>query len=228
MRVLVVEDEVQFGEFLKQRLTEEKYVVDLARDEAQAQCLIAEHSYDLLILTADLPGTDGLQLLRRIRSAKPDLPVLIVTDAAMADERVRGLNAGADDYIAKPFDFVELAARIRAVLRRGNRAAQAILAVNDLTLDRLTRDVRRAGRTIDLSRREFALLEFLMHNAGKAVSRATLLEEVWRLNSGNDTNVVDVYINYLRRKVDNGEGRALIRTIRGVGYQIGQNGLCGH
>jgi DNA-binding response OmpR family regulator len=228
MRVLVVEDEVQFGEFLKQRLTEEKYVVELARDEDHTQRLIAEHSYDLLILTADLPGIDGLELLRRIRSAKPDLPVLIVTDAANPDDRVRGLDAGADDYIAKPFEFVELAARIRAVLRRGDRSAQAVLTVNDLTLDRMNRNVQRAGRTIDLSRREFALLEFLMCNAGKAVSRATLLQAVWKFNSENDTNVVDVYISYLRRKVDDGESPALIRTIRGIGYQIGQNGLCGH
>jgi two-component system copper resistance phosphate regulon response regulator CusR len=139
----------------------------------------------------------------------------------MVEERVRGLDAGADDYVAKPFAFAELAARIRAVLRRGNRPAHAVLSVEDLTIDRVSHTVQRGGHSIDLSPKEFALLEFLMRNPGQPVTRSSIVEQVWKLNFDSMTNVVDVYINYLRRKVDTGYNRSLIRTIRGVGYQIG-------
>jgi len=155
---------------------------------------------------------------------RPDIPVMMVTGASLVEERVRGLDAGADDYVAKPFAFAELAARIRAVLRRGSRPARATLQVEDLELDRVTHIVHRGGRGIELSPKEFALLEFLMRHAGQPVSRASIVEQVWKLNFDTLTNVVDVYINYLRRKVDSGYDRALIRTIRGVGYQIGSSG----
>jgi DNA-binding response OmpR family regulator len=160
-------------------------------------------------------------VLRGIRSKKPDLPVLIVTGASRVEERVRGLDAGADDYLAKPFAFAELAARIRAVLRRGNRTVSVFLRVEDLELDRVTHTVQRHGRPIELSPKEFALLEFLMRHAGQPVARTAIVEQVWRLHCDTMTNVVDVYINYLRRKVDSGHERPLIRTIRGIGYQIG-------
>jgi DNA-binding response OmpR family regulator len=175
----------------------------------------------------NLPGAPGLDVLRHIRSKKPDLPVLIVTGSSMVEERVRGLDAGADDYVAKPFAFAELAARIRAVLRRGSRPAQAVITVGDLALDRVTHTVQRGGHAIDLSPKEFALLEFLMRHAGQPVTRTAIVEQVWKLNFDTMTNVVDVYINYLRRKVDTGYDHVLIRTIRGVGYQIGGNGASG-
>jgi DNA-binding response OmpR family regulator len=147
-----------------------------------------------------------------------------VTDTTLVEERVRGLDAGADDFLAKPFAFAELAARVRALLRRGNRPARAVLQIDDLELDRITHAVRRGSHDIGLSPREFALLEFLMRHEGQPVSRTSIVHEVWKLDFDTSTNVVDVYINYLRRKVDSGNGRALIRTIRGVGYQIGGNG----
>jgi two-component system, OmpR family, copper resistance phosphate regulon response regulator CusR len=221
MRILVAEDDAPLAEFLHQRLLQEQFAVQLVSDGNEAQRLAAGQPYDLVILDLNRPEVSGLDVLREIRSKKPDLPILIVTSASMVEERVRGLDAGADDYIAKPFAFAELAARIRAVLRRGSRPAQALLTLDDLTIDRVSHIVQRAGRPIDLSPKEFALLEFLMRHAGQPVTRAAIVEQVWKLNHDTMTNVVDVYINYLRRKIDTGYERALIRTIRGVGYQIG-------
>jgi DNA-binding response OmpR family regulator len=224
MRILVAEDDAPLAEFLHQRLQQEQFAVQVVSDGKEAQQLASDQAYDLVILDLSLPGVNGLEVLREIRSKKPDLPVLIVTGATMVEERVRGLDAGADDYLAKPFAFAELAARIRAILRRGNRPARAVLHVEDLELDRVSHSVRRGNREIELSPKEFALLEFLMRHEGHPVSRASIVEQVWKLNLDTMTNVVDVYINYLRRKVDSGHSRALIRTIRGVGYQIGGNG----
>jgi two-component system, OmpR family, copper resistance phosphate regulon response regulator CusR len=221
MRILVAEDDAPLAEFLHQRLLQEQFAVQMVSDGSEAQRLAADQSYDLVILDLNRTESAGLDVLRNIRSKKPDLPVLIVTGASMVEERVRGLDAGADDYVAKPFAFAELAARIRAVLRRGNRPAHAILAVDDLTIDRVSHSVQRGGQAIELSPKEFALLEFLMRNAGQPVTRTAIVEQVWKLNFDTMTNVVDVYINYLRRKVDTGYDRPLIRTIRGVGYQIG-------
>jgi DNA-binding response OmpR family regulator len=221
MRILVAEDDAPLAEFLHQRLQQENFSVQVVGDGREAQRLAAEQPYDLVLLDLALPGTPGLDVLRGIRSKKPELPVLIVTGASLVEERVRGLDAGADDYIPKPFAFSELAARIRAVMRRGTRPAQAILKVDDLELDRFSHTVRRAGHSVDLSPKEFALLEFLMRQPGQPVQRSAIVEQVWKLNFDTMTNVVDVYINYLRRKVDSGYDRRLIRTIRGVGYQIG-------
>jgi DNA-binding response OmpR family regulator len=221
MRILVAEDDAPLAEFLHQRLQQENFAVQVVGDGREAQRLAAEQPYDLVLLDLSLPGSPGLDVLRGIRSKKPELPVLIVTGAARVEERVRGLDAGADDYIAKPFAFSELAARIRAVMRRGTRPAQALLKVDDLELDRFSHTVRRSGRAVDLSPKEFALLEFLMRQPGQPVARTAIVEQVWKLNFDTMTNVVDVYINYLRRKVDSGSDRPLIRTVRGVGYQIG-------
>jgi two-component system copper resistance phosphate regulon response regulator CusR len=223
MRILVVEDDAPLAEFLHQRLVQEQFAVQVVSDGTEARRLAADQSYDLAILDLNHPEAAGLELLRNIRAQKPDLPVLIVTSASMVEERVRGLDAGADDYIAKPFAFAELAARIRAVLRRGSRPAHAVLTVDDLSVDRISHTVQRGGHAIDLSPKEFALLEFLMRHAGQPVTRSAIVEQVWKLNFDTMTNVVDVYINYLRRKVDTGYDRALIRTVRGVGYQIGGN-----
>ena len=223
MRILVVEDDAPLAEFLHQRLVQEQFAVQVVADRSEALRLATDQSYDLALLDLNNPEAAGLELLRSIRAKKPDLPVLIVTSASMVEERVRGLDAGADDYIAKPFAFAELAARIRAVLRRGSRPAQAVLTVDDLTVDRVSHTVQRGTRAIDLSPKEFALLEFLMRHAGQPVTRSAIVEQVWKLSFDNMTNVVDVYINYLRRKVDTGYDRVLIRTVRGVGYQIGGN-----
>ena len=181
--------------------------------------------YDFVILDLNLPADAGLELLRNIRAKKPDLPVLVVTAANLAEERVRLLDAGADDYLARPFAFAELAARIRAVLRRGGRPARAVLKIGDLEIDRVAHAVQRGGQSIELSPKEFALLEFLILHEGQAVTRTAIVEQAWKLNFDTMTNVVDVYINYLRRKIDLGYERPLIRTIRGVGYQIGGNGV---
>jgi two-component system copper resistance phosphate regulon response regulator CusR len=221
MRILVAEDDPPLAEFLHQRLVQEQFAVQMVSTGIEAQRLAVEQAYDLVLL--DLSGPEGistLEVLRHIRAKKPDLPVFIVTAASMVEERVRGLDAGADDYIAKPFAFAELAARIRAVLRRG-RPGNAVLAIEDLVVDRISHAVQRGGHAIDLSPKEFALLEYLMRHAGQPVTRSAIVEQVWKLNFDTMTNVVDVYINYLRRKVDTGYDRALIRTVRGVGYQIG-------
>ena len=195
--------------------------MEVVSDGLEARRRAQDQPYDLLILDLGLPGEDGLSVLQHIRTHKPDLPVLIVTGDSPVDSRVRGLDAGADDYLAKPFSYAELAARVRALLRRGSRPAPAHLQVEDLELDRVEREVQRAGRSIDLTPKEFALLELLMQHAGQPVSRALIVEQVWGRNGGTRTNVVDVYINYVRRKVDEGFPRHLILTIRGVGYQIG-------
>ncbi len=215
MRILVAEDDAPLAEFLHQRLQQEQFAVQVVSSGAEAERLACDQAYDLVLLDLNLPGDGGLDVLRGIRSKQPDLPVVMVTGTSMVEERVRGLDAGADDYVAKPFAFAELAARIRAVLRRGSRPARSILQIEDLEVDRVSHTVRRGSHDIDLSPKEFALLEFLMRHEG---------QPVWKLNFDTMTNVVDVYINYLRRKMDSGYDRALIRTIRGVGYQIGGNG----
>jgi len=224
MRILVAEDDAPLADLLRQRLVQEQFAVQLASDGSEAQRLAVSQAFDLVILALNLPGAAGLDVLRSIRARKPDLPVMVVTGSSVVEERVRGLDAGADDYVAKPFAFAELAARIRAVLRRGNRPANAILTVADLAVDRVNHTVQRGGQNIELSPKEFALLEFLMRHAGQPVTRTAIVAQVWKLNFDTMTNVVDVYINYLRRKVDTGYDHPLIRTVRGVGYQIGGNG----
>jgi len=224
MRILVAEDDAPLAEFLHQRLEEEQFAVQVVSDRKEAKRMVFSQQYDLVLLDLNLPGAGGLEVLRGIRSKQPDVPVLIVTAATMVEECVRGLDAGAEDYVAKPFAFAELAARIRAILRRGNRPARAILQVEDLEVDRVSHAVRRGPHNIELSPKEFALLEYLMRNEGQPVPRTAIVEKVWKLNYDTVTNVVDLYINYLRKKVDNVYDRALIRTIRGVGYQIGGNG----
>lgn len=223
MRILVAEDDAPLAEFLHQRLLQEQFAVQMVSTGPEAQRFASDQSYDLVVLDLNRNGTAALDVLRGIRSKKPDQPVLMVAGANVVEDRVRGLDAGADDYVAKPFEVAELAARIRAVVRRNNRSGQSMLQVADLKLDRISHTVQRHGRAIDLSPKEFSLLELLMRHAGEPVSRLAIVEQVWKLNLDTMTNVVDVYINYLRRKVDAGYEVALIRTIRGVGYQIGAN-----
>jgi DNA-binding response OmpR family regulator len=225
MRILVAEDDAPLADFLRLELQKEQFAVQVVADGIEAQELASYQHFDLVILDLGLPGATGLDVLRGIRSKMPDVPVLIITGAAKVEERIRGLDAGADDYVSKPFVFAELSARIRALLRRGGRSARAVLQIADLEIERVTHAVQRGGHEITLSPKEYALLELLMRNAGRPVSRAAMLAQVWKFDLDTMTNVVDVYINYLRRKVDQGYDRALIQTIRGVGYQIGEKGM---
>jgi heavy metal response regulator len=222
MRVLVVEDDKPVANFLRKGLAAEQYAVDVAGEGEEALYLATEFHYDLVLLDLNLPGLDGLEVLRRLRGMKAEIPVLVLTSRTRVEDRVRGLDQGADDYLTKPFSFAELSARARALLRRAHRPAQMVLRVADLELDRVDRKVTRAGRRIELTPREFALLEYLMQNAGRAVTRAMIIEHVWNFSFDTMTNVVDVYINYLRKKVDEGFPSKLLRTLRGVGYQLGE------
>jgi DNA-binding response OmpR family regulator len=181
----------------------------------------------LILLDLNLPGVPGADYLRQLQSRWPEAPVMLLSPASSVEERVKGLDAGADDIIVKPFAWSELAARIRAVLRRRNRPTREVFHFEDLEVNRVSHEVRRAGRAVELSPKEYALLEFLLRNPGHPVTRAAIIEEVWRIHGDSITNVVDVYINYLRRKIDTSADQPLIRTIRGVGYQIGGNHRAG-
>ncbi len=220
MRVLVVEDEPSIAGFVRQGLSEAGYAVDVARDgqEGLEYGLAAE--YDVIVLDLMLPRLDGLQLLGRLRAQGSKAPVLLLTARDGVDDRVAGLDAGADDYLVKPFAFPELLARVRALLRRPPLQSGTILRVGDLELDTARREVRRAGRLIDLSPREFTLLEYLLRHPGRVLTRTQIAEHIWNFDTYNESNVVDVYIGYLRRKVDRGFARPLIQTIRGVGYRL--------
>lgn len=221
MRILVAEDDTALSSLVKKGLEAEHYAVDLAREGDEAEYMAEQFDYDLLLLDLTLPRLDGLKVLERVRLAKPLLPVLVLTGRTRVEDRVKGLDLGADDYLTKPFSFSELSARVRALLRRGARPAGSPLRVEDLEIDRVERQVRRAGRRIELTAKEFGLLEYLMRNSGHTVSRAMIVEHVWNLSFDSMTNIVDVYINYLRKKVDDGFSHPLIHTVRGVGYRLG-------
>ncbi len=223
MRVLVAEDDNPLARFLHKGLQAEGYATDVVQDGEEAQFMAVEYDYDLLILDLKLPRADGLDVLKHVRSKKSALPVLILTARSQVEDRVKGLDLGADDYMVKPFSFNELSARVRALLRRPARLAESLLRVEDLEMDRVGRSVKRADRRIELTPKEFALLEYLMLNSNRQVTHAMLLDHVWNLSFDTMTNVVDVYINYLRKRVDAEFERKLIRTVRGVGYQLGAN-----
>jgi len=224
MRALVVEDDRHVARFLEKGLREASYVVELADngDDGLHQALGGGH--DVIILDLMLPGRDGFGVLRSLREAGVATPVICLTARDGVDDRIRGLDLGADDYLAKPFSFAELMARMRALLRRGHALAGNTVVVGDLVIDLVGRRVERGGRRIDLSNREFALLECLGRGAGQVQSRTMLLERVWDMNQDPMTNVVDVHINRLRRKVDHGFAAPLIHTIRGVGYVLREEG----
>ncbi len=221
MRILVVEDDTPLATFVRKGLEAEHYAVDTAGDGEQAVCLALESNYDLLVLDLNLPKLDGIDVLRAIRPKKPSLPVLVLTARSRIEDRVQALDSGADDCLNKPFSFTELSARVRALLRRGPRTVDTLLQVADLELDRVERKVKRAGKHIDLTSKEFALLEYLLRNAGRRVTRTMIIEHVWNLSFDTSTNIVDVYVNYLRKKVDDGFAPRLIHTVRGVGYELG-------
>ncbi len=221
MRILIVEDERKVASFIRKGLKEEGYAVDVAEDGEKGDFLAASNDYDLILLDVLLPKIDGLCLLKKIRREENRTPVILLTAKDSVGDKVSGLDAGADDYLTKPFAFAELLARIRSVLRKGGGSPlPTTLRVADLSLDLLGRTVMRDGQEIDLTAKEFALLEFLIQHAGTVVTRTMITEHVWDLHFDSFTNVVDVYINYLRRKIDNGRERKLIHTVRGRGYML--------
>ncbi len=220
MRILVAEDDSPLANFLRQGLEAEHYEVEIAGDGVLARTLAEEQDFDLLILDLNLPQSSGVEVLQHLRTIKPQLPILVLTARSRVEDRVKVLDLGADDYLTKPFSFSELSARVRALLRRGPRGSESVLRCADLEVNRVEHSVRRAGKKIELTPKEFSLLEYLMLNAPKHVTRAMIIEHVWNLSSDTMTNVVDVYINYLRKKIDEGYDRKLIHTIRGVGYHF--------
>ncbi len=217
MRLLVVEDEKSTAAYLKQGLTEHGFVVDLATNGTDGEHLALTGDYALVVLDVMLPGRSGWELIRELRARK-DTPVLILSARDRIEDRVKGLELGADDYLVKPFAFSELLARIRTLLRRGKVVQPETLRVADLSLDPVKRRVTRAGKRIELTAKEFALLHLLMLHTGEALSRTLITEQVWDLHFDSDTNVVDVAIRRLRAKVDDSFDAMLIHTIRGVGY----------
>lgn len=220
MRILIAEDDEALARFIRQGLEGEHYSVDVVADGERARASAVDSPYDLVILDLNLPRLDGVTVLRQLRLKKPSVPVLILTQRTKVEDRVQCLDTGADDYLPKPFSFGELSARIRALLRRSHMPSESVLEIGDLKLDRVQRIVERAGKRIELTSKEFALLEYLMRNAGRDVTRSMIIEHVWNLSFDTTTNVVDVYINYLRRKIDDGHAVKLIHTVRGIGYGL--------
>jgi DNA-binding response OmpR family regulator len=219
MRILIVEDEQKVADFIQKGLQQEGYAVDVARDGEEGAYHAENFEYDAIVLDRMLPKMHGLEVLKRIRAAKPSVPVLMLTARGSLEDRVTGLDSGASDYLVKPFAFAELSARIRALLRRG-QVESTTLRAGDLEMDTATRVVTRAGRKIDLKPKEFSLLEFLMRHARRPVTRTMIIEHVWDIHFDSVSNVVDVHINSLRNKVDRGFDVAMIHTLRGVGYVL--------
>ncbi len=220
MRLLVVEDERKVSSFIRRGLEEEGYAVDTALDGKSGLDMALDAVHDLIILDVQLPGLDGIRVLQSLRGAGVSTPVLLLTVRAAIEDKVLGLDAGADDYLTKPFAFQELVARVRALLRRGTEGNRPTLQVLDLTLDPATRKVTRGGRQIELTPREFALLDYFMRNPGRVLTRTMIAEHVWDYDFDSMTNIIDVYVNYLRKKIDSGEESKLIHTVRGAGYVL--------
>ncbi len=223
MRVLVIEDEPGIAQFVCQGLTEAGYAVDMALDGELGLSYALAAEYDLIVLDILLPRLGGLQLLEKLRSQSIKAPVLLLTALDAVEHRVRGLEAGADDYLVKPFAFSELLARIRALLRRPPLQVDTVLRVGELEMDTAKREVRRAGSLIELSQREFAVLEYLMRHPSQVLTRTQIAEHVWNFDFFNESNVVDVYVGYLRRKLDKGFNKSVIQTLRGMGYRLNPN-----
>ena len=222
MYILVVEDERRLAQVVRKVLEEEGHTVDVANDGEEGLAIAMDGSHDVIVLDILLPGIDGFEVCRSLRANRVDTPVLLLTALDAVEDRVRGLDAGADDYLPKPFAFQELLARLRALGRRRVQAHEPDqLQTADLMLDLRRRRAARDGRTIDLSPKEFGLLEFLMRNQGRVVTRTHILDHVWGYDYSPESNLVDVYVTYLRRKVDRGHSRSLIRTVRGSGYALG-------
>ncbi|MBI4382917.1 MAG: response regulator transcription factor [Nitrospinae bacterium] len=218
MRILIVEDDKKVAGFIKKGLEEETYAVDVAHDGEEGQYMGEQNQYDLIILDIMLPKVDGMDVLTGLRKMKVDVPILLLTAKDSVESKVDGLNKGADDYLTQPFAFSELLARIRVLLRRGKAEAKTLLQCGDLTLDLISHKVRRGGEDIDLTGKEYSLLEYFMRNQEKVLTRTMIAEHVWDYNFDTFTNVIDVYINHLRKKIDKNHPRKLVHTLRGVGY----------
>ena len=223
MRILLVEDEKKVSDLVARALRADSYAVDVAEDGGRGWELAAAYEYDLVILDLMLPVLSGTELLKRIRRKNQQVPILVLTARDATEEKVRNFEAGADDYLTKPFAFAELLMRVKALLRRGPVARSSALRVADLEVDRLTQQVRRAGRRIELTPKEYALLEYLAANFGRVCSRTMIIEHVWDQSFEGLTNIVDVYVRHLRSKVDDPFPIKLIRTVRGVGYGLAES-----
>lgn len=220
MKILLVEDEERLASFIRKGMSAEGYEVEIAYDGRTGLSLFRQGDYALIILDVNLPNMNGFELCRLIRSENEDVPVLMLTALDSLADKSDGFNAGADDYLAKPFEFQELLLRIRALTRRSGTKHKQILRLADLELNLDTKTVTRAGKRIDLTTREYALMEYLMLNRGKTISRVEISERVWSLNFDSNTNVIDVYISYLRKKIDKGFATKLLHTIVGMGYSL--------
>lgn len=220
MRLLLIEDERKVADFVARGLKAERFAVDVAQDGQSGWEMATACSYDLIILDLMLPVLNGTETLKRIRRKNTTVPVLILTARDATAEKVENFEAGADDYLTKPFAFAELLVRVKALIRRGPINRASVLRVGDLELDRLSHQVRRAGKRIDLTSKEYSLLEYLVSNAGRVLSRTMIIEHVWDESFEGLTNIVDVYVRHLRSKVDESHSSKLIRTVRGVGYTV--------
>jgi DNA-binding response OmpR family regulator len=220
MRILVIEDNLKLANFIRKGLKEQQYQVDTAATGEEALTATTTHSYDLIILDLMLPGMSGLEFLQVLRSKKVGTPVLILTAKDSIDDRVKGLDVGADDYMVKPFAFAELLARVRSLLRRMDTAKPGVLTVGDLVLNPVSRDVKRGDKAIVVSGKEYALLEYFMRNANRVLTRTMIAESVWDRDFAAFSNVIDVFVNLLRNKIDRDAEVKLIHTIRGVGYMM--------
>jgi heavy metal response regulator len=224
MRVLVVEDEKKVARFIQQGLEEEHYAVDVAHDGERGLQMAEAENYDLLILDVMLPKMSGIELVKTLRAKPKTTPVLLLTAKTATEDKVAGLDSGADDYLTKPFAFEELLARVRSLLRRGSFEKSIILKVADLELDTVKHKAKRGGKTIELTAKEYSLLEYLMRNKDRVLSRTIISEHIWDYNFDTGTNIIDVYVNHLRNKIDEGFELKLIHTVRGVGYVMKEGG----
>ena len=222
MRILIVEDQKKTASFIRKGLVEQGYAADVVSDGRDAESQARLHDYDLIILDVMLPGQDGMEVCQNLRRLKIHAPILMLTALNSTEDKVKGLDSGADDYLSKPFEFNELLARVRALVRR-HQSAKPVLKLADLELDLSTRKATRAGEEISLTAKEFALLEYFMQNAGKVVTRTAISEHVWDIHFDTESNVIDVYINFLRKKIDKGQKVPLLHTVVGTGYTLKEN-----
>ncbi|HZV11572.1 MAG TPA: response regulator transcription factor [Candidatus Kapabacteria bacterium] len=223
MRILVVEDEKKLSSFINKGLREEHYTVDVANDGEEGLNFVLKQPYDAIVLDLSLPKMDGLDVLRKVRAENIATPVLVLTARGSTPDKVAGLDAGADDYLTKPFVFEELSARLRSLLRRSTSEKSTTLRAGDLVLDTVSHKARRGDKEIEFTAKEYSLLEYLIRNKGRVLSRSVIAQHVWSYNFFTESNIIDVYINRLRHKVDDGFEKRIIHSIRGVGYRINED-----
>ena len=220
MRILVVDDDRKLASMVRRELTDQGYAVDVAHDGEEGLAFAELGPYDLILLDVVMPGMDGLEVCRRLRGRKVRAPVLMLTARDHVDDRVGGLDSGADDYLVKPFNFRELHARVRALLRRGDAPKDPVLRVGDVAIDTVAHEVRRGGEAVDLTSKEYAILEYFARNPNRVLSRDQIAEHAWNYDFEAESNIIDVYVGILRRKLGDRDGARLLRTVRGVGYKL--------